>query len=83
MGVRLGDVDARITRSCLIEIAPDTFIADSNSNGVLHIEADGITVRFANGSVLRGAPGGRRRRWGPTSVACHRIARGAPFPDST
>lgn len=50
--------DTVITRSCWIEIPPDTVIADKNGDGVLHVRADGVTVRFKAGSVLRGAPTG-------------------------
>ncbi|MCC7373040.1 MAG: right-handed parallel beta-helix repeat-containing protein [Verrucomicrobiales bacterium] len=48
--------DTTIDRSCEVWIPPGTVIADANTNGVLHIVADGITVRFANGCDLRGAP---------------------------
>lgn len=48
--------DTRITRSCRIVIPPGTVIPDANGNGVLHIAADHITVEFAPGSTLRGAP---------------------------
>ena len=47
--------DTVIIRSCWVEISPGTVIADTNGNGVIHIGADGITVRFRPGSVLRGA----------------------------
>lgn len=47
--------DTVITQSCWVEISPGTVIADTNGNGVIHIGADGITVRFRPGSVLRGA----------------------------
>jgi parallel beta-helix repeat protein len=47
--------DTVIDRSCIIRIAPDLVIADANANGILHIAADGITVVFEEGSVLRGA----------------------------
>jgi parallel beta-helix repeat protein len=57
--VRIRTDDTRITHSCLIEIAPGTVIEDHNRDGVLHIAADHITVRFAPGSVLRGAPADR------------------------
>ncbi|MCL4179251.1 MAG: right-handed parallel beta-helix repeat-containing protein [Verrucomicrobia bacterium] len=57
--VRVIADDARITRSCLIEIPPGTIIPDLNGNGVLLIAAPDITVRFAPGSVLRGAPADR------------------------
>ena len=44
-----------ITQSCVVEIPPDMVIADADGNGVIQIGADGITVRFQPGSVLRGA----------------------------
>ncbi len=47
--------DVAIRESCEIEIPPGTVVADANGNGVIHIEADGVEVRFATGSVLRGA----------------------------
>ncbi|MFZ4573278.1 MAG: NosD domain-containing protein [Phycisphaerales bacterium] len=47
--------DVRITESCVIEVPPGVVISDSNGDGVIHIEADGVTVRFAEGSVLRGS----------------------------
>ncbi len=47
--------DTRIEQSCELRIPADLVIADSNGNGVIHIVADGITVRFAPGSILRGA----------------------------
>ena len=48
--------DTKITESCRIVIPDGLVIEDTNEDGVLHIEADGITVVFAPGSVLRGAP---------------------------
>lgn len=50
--------DTRVRESCEIMIDPGTVIPDTNHNGVLHIEADGITVRFARHAELRGAPAG-------------------------
>ena len=47
--------DTVITQSCWVEIPPSAVIADTNGNGVIHIGADGITIRFRPGSVLRGA----------------------------
>ncbi|MDF1800281.1 MAG: right-handed parallel beta-helix repeat-containing protein, partial [Planctomycetota bacterium] len=47
--------DTKITASCRIVIPDGLVIADANGDGVLHIEADGISVVFAPGSVLRGA----------------------------
>jgi parallel beta-helix repeat protein len=54
--VRVITDDTVITNSCRVEIPQGSVIADSNHNGVLHIMADDITVQFAPGSVLRGAP---------------------------
>lgn len=48
--------DARITQSCVIEIPAGTVVTDSNGNGVIHIKADNLVIRFQMGSVLRGAP---------------------------
>ncbi|MFG0284152.1 MAG: right-handed parallel beta-helix repeat-containing protein [Phycisphaerales bacterium JB039] len=48
--------DVVIDRSCIVEIPRGTVIADANGDGVIHITADGVTVDFADGSVLRGAP---------------------------
>lgn len=50
--------DTRITRSCRVVIPPGAVIADTNTNGVLHVAADGVTLEFAPGSELRGAPPG-------------------------
>jgi len=47
--------DTVITQSCVVQIPPERVIADVNTNGVLHIAADRVTVRFAPGSALRGA----------------------------
>jgi len=47
--------DTVITVSCRIVIPDGLVIADTNGNGVLHIETDGIEIEFAEGSVLRGA----------------------------
>lgn len=47
-----------IDKSCVVEIPDGTVIADADNNGVIHIEASDITVRFAEGSALRGAPEG-------------------------
>lgn len=55
--VRVTADNTRITQSCRLEIAPDAVIADADGNGVIHIEADDITVDFA-GSSLRGAQAG-------------------------
>lgn len=47
--------DLSITQSCIIRIAPDAVLKDANNNGVIHIDADGITVEFAPESTLRGS----------------------------
>ncbi len=54
--------DTVLTRSCEIVIPPGTILADANTNGVLHIGADDIVVRFARDSVLQGAAP-RPDRW--------------------
>jgi len=36
--------DTRLTRSCRVVIPPGTVIADTNTNGVLHVAADGVTI---------------------------------------
>ena len=46
--------DTVITRSCTV-VFPEV-IADTNGNGVLHVGAGNITVEFATGTELRGAP---------------------------
>jgi parallel beta-helix repeat protein len=48
----------RIDHSCVVRIAPDAVIADADGAGVLQIDADGVTVEFEKGSVLRGAKTG-------------------------
>jgi parallel beta-helix repeat protein len=48
--------DTVITQSCVIRIAPGHILADVNTNGVLHLAADDLLVRFAPGTELRGAP---------------------------
>jgi hypothetical protein len=45
-----------IDKSCRVEIPPGTVIPDPDNNGVIQIAPGGITVEFAPGSVLRGAP---------------------------
>lgn len=45
-----------ITSSCRIVIPPGTVIADPDNNGVIQVKGDGITVEFASGSALCGAP---------------------------
>lgn len=47
--------NTRITQSCTIVLPPGTVIADTDGNGVIQIDADGITVDFAYGSTLVGA----------------------------
>lgn len=47
--------NVKITSSCIVRIAPGTVIADADNNGVIQIDADDVTVRFEEGSVLRGA----------------------------
>lgn len=54
--VTLTHDDTVIRRSCEIRIPPGTVIADTNGDGVLHIAADNVTLRFAPGAILRGAP---------------------------
>ena len=49
------DDDTVITRSCTVVIPEGVVIADANRNGVIQIRSSGIRVRFADGSVLRGA----------------------------
>ncbi len=48
--------DTVVDRSCEIVIPEGLVLADENGDGVLQVRASGITVRFAPGSVLRGAP---------------------------
>lgn len=43
-----------ITESCEVRIPAGTVIPDADGNGVIHINADDITVVFADGSALRG-----------------------------
>lgn len=47
--------NTKITSSCVIRIAPGTVIADPDNNGVIQIDADDVTVKFEDGSELRGA----------------------------
>jgi hypothetical protein len=44
-----------IDRSCRVVIPAGKVIADADGDGVIHIKADGITIEFAEGSVLEGA----------------------------
>ncbi len=48
--------DTVITQSCRVSIAAGRVLVDANTNGVIQIGADGITVEFAPGTELRGAP---------------------------
>jgi parallel beta-helix repeat protein len=50
--------DTAITQSCVIEIPSGAVIEDANQDGVLHINADNVTVRFKSGAELRGAGSG-------------------------
>ena len=54
--VRVTADDTVITRSCRIVIPPGTVLSDANTNGVIQIAADNITIEFTPGCVLRGAP---------------------------
>lgn len=47
--------NTKLSRSCVVRIAPGTVIADADNNGVIHVESDDVTVKFEDGSVLRGA----------------------------
>lgn len=53
--ITLSKDDTVITQSCLVEIPPGAVIEDANQDGVLHINADNVTVRFKSGAMLRGA----------------------------
>ena len=44
-----------ITQSCLVEIPPGAVIGDRCGDGALILGADGITIRFKPGAILRGA----------------------------
>lgn len=49
--------NTRVTQSCRVEVPEGLVIADADGDGVLHIEADGVTVEFVPGKgTLRGAP---------------------------
>jgi len=54
--VRVTQDDTVITRSCRVVIPAGLWIADSNTNGVIHIAADDVTLEFAPDSRLLGAP---------------------------
>ncbi len=43
-----------VGESCVL-VLPDQPIADADGDGVIHVTADDIVIRFAEGSVLRGA----------------------------
>lgn len=58
--VKLIADDTPISESCRIEIPPGTIIEDKNGDGVLHVNAPGIVVEFADDAVLRGLPMDRR-----------------------
>ncbi|MCC6970615.1 MAG: right-handed parallel beta-helix repeat-containing protein [Phycisphaerales bacterium] len=47
--------NTKITASCVVRISPGTVIADPDNNGVIQIDADDVTVKFEDGSELRGA----------------------------
>ena len=47
--------DTIVNESCVIVIPPGFYGVDANNNGVIQIGADDIKVRFAAGSILRGA----------------------------
>ncbi len=44
-----------VDRSVVVRVPPDTVIADTDGNGVLHVTADNVTIEFEAGSSLRGA----------------------------
>ena len=50
--------DTVISQSSRVSIRPGLILVDSNTNGVIQIGADGITIEFAPGSELRGASNG-------------------------
>ncbi len=54
--VRVTADDTVITQSCRIVIPLGTVLSDARTNGVIQIAADNITVEFAPGSRLLGAP---------------------------
>ncbi|MCC6233366.1 MAG: right-handed parallel beta-helix repeat-containing protein [Verrucomicrobiales bacterium] len=69
--------DVVIRESCTVVIPPGLVIADPNTNGVIQIRGDGLTLRFASGSVLRGAregaPGDELRGIGITVMDSRRV----------
>ncbi|MBN2138592.1 MAG: right-handed parallel beta-helix repeat-containing protein [Sedimentisphaerales bacterium] len=58
--IRVTADDVRISESCRIVIPPGTVIEDKNGNGVIQVVASDIEIDFAEGSLLRGSPKGRR-----------------------
>ena len=54
----LDEDDLVVTRSCRIVIPKGKVIADVQGDGVIHVKGKGLTIRFAKGSVLRGAASG-------------------------
>ncbi|MBM4107960.1 MAG: hypothetical protein FJ255_03990 [Phycisphaerae bacterium] len=50
--------NTRVDRSVTVRVPPGTVIADADGDGVLHADADGVTITFEEGSVLRGAADG-------------------------
>lgn len=56
--VRVSADNTRIETSCVVVCDPAMVIEDTDNNGVLHVIADGVVVRFAPGSALRGAAPG-------------------------
>ena len=52
--------DVLVSQSCRVVIPPDTVIEDKNDNGVIRVVASNIEIEFAEGSILRGSPHGRR-----------------------
>lgn len=56
--VELKNDNLVIEHSVRIRIPPQRVIRDSDGNGVIHVEADGVTIVFEEGSVLRGTPPG-------------------------
>lgn len=57
--ITITEDNTRIETSCIVRIAADSFIEDTDNNGVIHIEGDGITVVFAEGEAeLLGAEKG-------------------------
>jgi hypothetical protein len=53
--VKLAEVPMRVEKSCRVVIEPGR-VLEGGEAGVIQVAADGITVEFADGSVLRGAP---------------------------